>query len=122
MLRQVEQHFMVDEKDAVSGVFTVSGFSFAGSGQNIGLAFVKLRPWNERSDESLTVTQVTARAWQAFSGIRDALIVPFAPPAVSELGNATGFDLMLQDRGNLGHDALMKARNQLLEKLSKDPR
>ncbi|WP_122434658.1 efflux RND transporter permease subunit [Pseudomonas viridiflava] len=122
VLRQVEQHFMVDEKDAVSGVFTVSGFSFAGSGQNIGLAFVKLRPWNERSDESLTVTQVTERAWQAFSGIRDALIVPFAPPAVSELGNATGFDLMLQDRGNLGHDALMKARNQLLEKLSKDPR
>ena len=122
VLRQVEQHFMVDEKDAVSGVFTVSGFSFAGSGQNIGLAFVKLRPWNERSDESLTVTQVTARAWQAFSGIRDAMIVPFAPPAVSELGNATGFDLMLQDRGNLGHDALMKARNQLLEKLSKDPR
>ncbi|QXG28083.1 efflux RND transporter permease subunit [Pseudomonas viridiflava] len=122
VLRQVEQHFMVDEKDAVSGVFTVSGFSFAGSGQNIGLAFVKLRPWNERSDESLTVTQVTARAWQAFSGIRDALIVPFAPPAVSELGNATGFDLMLQDRGNLGHGALMKARNQLLEKLSKDPR
>ncbi len=122
VLRQVEQHFMVDEKDAVSGVFTVSGFSFAGSGQNIGLAFVKLRPWNERSDESLTVTQVTARAWQAFSGIRNALIVPFAPPAVSELGNATGFDLMLQDRGNLGHDALMKARNQLLEKLSKDPR
>ncbi|WP_249584287.1 efflux RND transporter permease subunit [Pseudomonas viridiflava] len=122
VLRQVEQHFMVDEKDAVSGVFTVSGFSFAGSGQNIGLAFVKLRPWNERSDESLTVTQVTARAWQALSGIRDALIVPFAPPAVSELGNATGFDLMLQDRGNLGHDALMKARNQLLEKLSKDPR
>ncbi|WP_163028213.1 efflux RND transporter permease subunit, partial [Pseudomonas viridiflava] len=122
VLRQAEQHFMVDEKDAVSGVFTVSGFSFAGSGQNIGLAFVKLRPWNERSDESLTVTQVTARAWQAFSGIRDALIVPFAPPAVSELGNATGFDLMLQDRGNLGHDALMKARNQLLEKLSKDPR
>ncbi|ODJ91723.1 multidrug efflux RND transporter permease [Pseudomonas viridiflava] len=122
VLRQVEHHFMVDEKDAVSGVFTVSGFSFAGSGQNIGLAFVKLRPWNERSDESLTVTQVTARAWQAFSGIRDALIVPFAPPAVSELGNATGFDLMLQDRGNLGHDALMKARNQLLEKLSKDPR
>ncbi|WP_122410725.1 efflux RND transporter permease subunit [Pseudomonas viridiflava] len=122
VLRQVEQHFMVDEKDAVSGVFTVSGFSFAGSGQNIGLAFVKLRPWNERSDESLTVTQVTARAWQALSGIRDALIVPFAPPAVSELGNATGFDLMLQDRGNLGHDALMNARNQLLEKLSKDPR
>ncbi|KPY40081.1 Multidrug efflux transporter [Pseudomonas syringae pv. primulae] len=122
VLRQVEQHFMVDEKDAVSGVFTVSGFSFAGSGQNIGLAFVKLRPWNERSDESLTVTQVTARAWQAFSGIRDALIVPFAPPAVSELGNATGFDLMLQDRGNLGHEALMKARNQLLETLSKDPR
>jgi hydrophobe/amphiphile efflux-1 (HAE1) family protein len=121
-LKQVEQHFLVDEKEAVAGIFTVSGFSFAGNGQNTGLAFIKLRPWDERRDESLSVNSVTARAWAYFAKIRDAQIIPFAPPAVSELGNATGFDLMLQDRANLGHEALMKARNQLLEILSKDPR
>ena len=121
-LKQVEQHFLVDEKEAVSGLFTVSGFSFAGNGQNVGLAFIKLRPWDERRDESLSVSSVTARAWAYFAKVRDAQIIPFAPPAVSELGNATGFDLMLQDRANLGHEALMKARNQLLEILSKDPR
>ncbi|WP_443694214.1 efflux RND transporter permease subunit [Pseudomonas sp.] len=121
-LKQVEQHFLVDEKEAVAGIFTVSGFSFAGNGQNTGLAFIKLRPWDERRDESLSVNSVTARAWAYFAKVRDAQIIPFAPPAVSELGNATGFDLMLQDRANLGHDALMKARNQLLEILSKDPR
>ena len=121
-LKQVEQHFLVDEKEAVAGIFTVSGFSFAGNGQNTGLAFIKLRPWDERRDESLSVNSVTARAWAYFAKVRDAQIIPFAPPAVSELGNATGFDLMLQDRANLGHEALMKARNQLLEILSKDPR
>ncbi|WP_458131879.1 efflux RND transporter permease subunit [Pseudomonas sp. R3-41] len=122
VLKQVEQHFLVDEKEAVSGLFTVAGFSFAGNGQNIGLAFVKLRPWEERKDEALSVSSVVDRAWRALGKIRDAQVVPFAPPAVSELGNATGFDLMLQDRANLGHDALMKARNQLLDTLSKDPR
>ncbi|WET07953.1 MULTISPECIES: efflux RND transporter permease subunit [unclassified Pseudomonas] len=121
-LKQVEQHFLVDEKEAVAGIFTVSGFSFAGNGQNTGLAFIKLRPWDERRDESLSVNSVTARAWAYFAKVRDAQIIPFAPPAVSELGNATGFDLMLQDRANLGHEALMKARNQLLGILSKDPR
>ena len=121
-LKQVEQHFLVDEKEAVSGLFTVSGFSFAGNGQNVGLAFIKLRPWDERRDASLSVDAVTARAWAFFAKVRDAQIIPFAPPAVSELGNATGFDLMLQDRANLGHEALMKARNQLLEILGKDPR
>ncbi|WP_439854794.1 efflux RND transporter permease subunit [Pseudomonas yamanorum] len=122
VLKQVEQHFLVDEKEAVSGLFTVSGFSFAGNGQNVGLAFIKLRPWDERRDASLSVDAVTARAWAFFAKVRDAQIIPFAPPAVSELGNATGFDLMLQDRANLGHEALMKARNQLLEILGKDPR
>jgi hydrophobe/amphiphile efflux-1 (HAE1) family protein len=122
VLKQVEHHFLVDEEKAVSGLFTVNGFSFAGNGQNIGLAFIKLRPWDERRDESLSVTSVATRAWSYFARIRDAQIVPFAPPAVSELGNATGFDFMLQDRANLGHGALMNARKQLLEILSKDPR
>ena len=122
VIHQVEQHFLVDQKDAVSGVFTVSGFSFAGSGQNTGLAFVKLRPWDERKGEALSVSGVSSKAMAYFSTLRDARVFAFAPPAVSELGNATGFDLMLQDRANLGHDALMKARNQLLAELAKDKR
>jgi len=122
VLKQVEQHFLVNEKEAVSGLFTVSGFSFAGTGQNIGFAFIKLRPWDERRDEASSVNNVAIRAWGAFAKIRDAQVIPFAPPAVSELGNATGFDIMLQDRANLGHEALMSARNQLLDTLSKDPR
>ena len=122
VLRQVEHHFLVDQKAAVSGVFSVAGFSFAGSGQNMGFAFVKLRPWDERKGEALSVTGVVANAFGFFGTLRDARVFAFAPPAVAELGNATGFDLMLQDRANLGHDALMQARNQLLGMLAKDPR
>ncbi|MDQ0024600.1 multidrug efflux pump [Variovorax paradoxus] len=122
VIRQVEQHFLVDQKDAVSGIFTVAGFSFAGSGQNTGFAFIKLKPWDERKGEALSVTGVAAKAGAFFNTIRDAKVFAFAPPAVAELGNATGFDLMLQDRANLGHEALMQARNQLLATLGNDKR
>jgi len=122
VMRQMEHHFLVDQKDAVSGLFTVAGFSFAGSGQNTGFAFIKLKPWDERKGEALSVTGVAAKAGVFFNTIRDARVFAFAPPAVAELGNATGFDLMLQDRANLGHEALMQARNQLLATLGKDKR
>ena len=122
VIRQVEHHFLVDQKDAVDGVFSVAGFSFAGSGQNTGLAFVKLKPWDERKSDALSVSGVSAKASAYFATLRDARVFAFAPPAVAELGNATGFDLMLQDRANLGHAALMQARNQLLGELSKDKR
>jgi len=122
VIEQVEHHFLVDQKDAVSGVFAVSGFSFAGSGQNMGFAFIKLKPWDERKGPGLSVTDVAAKAGAAFAQIRDARVFAFAPPAVSELGNATGFDLMLKDEANLGHAALMQARNQLLGALMQDKR
>jgi len=122
VIKQVEHHFLVDQKDSVDGMFAVPGFSFAGSGQNVALLFVKLKPWNERTRKDQSVSGVTAKAWKFFGTIRDAKVFAFAPPAVSELGNATGFDLMLQDRANLGHAALMQARNQLLGELSKDKR
>jgi hydrophobe/amphiphile efflux-1 (HAE1) family protein len=114
VIEQVEHHFLVDQKDAVDSIFTVAGFSFAGSGQNAGFAFVKLKPWSERTRPELTASGVVGKAMGYFSQLRDATVFAFAPPAVSELGNASGFDLMLQDRANLGHDALMQARNQLL--------
>ena len=116
----VEKHFLEDQKDAVESVFSVAGFSFAGSGQNAGLAFVKLKSWDERTAAALKVSAVAAKASAAFASIRDGLVFAVVPPAVSELGNATGFDLMLQDRGNVGHAALMQARNQLLGALAQE--
>ncbi|MES2942050.1 MAG: efflux RND transporter permease subunit [Pseudomonadota bacterium] len=120
VMEQVENHFLVDQKDAVDAIFTVAGFSFAGNGQNAGFAFVKLKTWDQRTREDLKVSAVTGKALAFFNTIRDASVFAFAPPAVSELGNASGFDLMLQDRANLGHDALMKARNQMLAALAKE--
>ena len=120
VLDQVQHHFLEEQKDAVDSIFTVAGFSFAGSGQNTGFAFVKLKPWGERTAPGLKAQAVANKAMGALSQIRNASVFAFAPPAVSELGNASGFDLMLQDRANLGHDALMAARNQLLGALMQE--
>jgi hydrophobe/amphiphile efflux-1 (HAE1) family protein len=120
VIEQVEQHFLVDQKEAVDSIFTVAGFSFAGSGQNAGFAFVKLKPWSERTRPELSAASVANKAIAHFAELRDATVFAFAPPAVSELGNASGFDLMLQDRANLGHEALMQARNQLLDALRQE--
>ena len=92
----------------------VLGFSFAGNGQNMAMAFVRLKDWSERQDPSLKVDAVSKRAMAAFSKIRNAQVFAFAPPAIMELGNATGFDFQLQDKSGLGHEALLQARNQLL--------
>ena len=121
VLEKLEHHFMEDEKASVASVFTVAGFSFAGNGQNAGLAFVRLKDWSERKSPDLSVKAVAGRAMGAFSQIREAMVFAFAPPAVMELGNASGFDLQLQDQGGLGHEALMAARNQLLGMAAKNP-
>ncbi len=113
-IKKVEQHFLKDEKDAVESVFSVQGFSFAGSGQNNGLAFVKLKDWSERTTPELQIDAVIGRAMGAFSQIKDAFAFAFAPPAIPELGTAAGFNFFLKDNANLGHDALLQARNQLL--------
>jgi multidrug efflux pump len=121
VIEQVEHHYLEDEKDAVKGMFAVTGFSFAGKGQNMGMAFVNLKPWDERTGPALKAQAVAGRAMQAFAKIKSALIFAFAPPAVLELGNASGFDLYLQDRAGLGHEALLAARNQMLGMAAKDP-
>ncbi|WP_343604607.1 efflux RND transporter permease subunit [Roseateles sp.] len=121
VLQQVDHHFLVEQKDAVDAIFSVAGFSFAGSGQNAGFAFVKLKPWGDRVRPELKAAAVAGRAMETLSKIRNATVFAIVPPAVSELGNASGFDLMLQDRANLGHAALMQARNQLLGALMKEP-
>jgi multidrug efflux pump len=121
VIEQVEQHFLTDEKQNVASIFTVAGFSFGGNGQNTGIAFVRLKDWAERPGAAGNVKAVVGRAMGTFSQIRDAFVFAFAPPAVLELGNASGFDLQLQDQAGLGHEALMGARNQLLGMASKSP-
>jgi hydrophobe/amphiphile efflux-1 (HAE1) family protein len=105
----------------VSGVFTVNGFSFGGQGQNAGLVFIRLKDWSERPGKKNSVFALAERANKRFHQIRGAFVVAFAPPAALELGNATGFDFELEDRGNVGHATLMQARGQLLGLASKDP-
>jgi hydrophobe/amphiphile efflux-1 (HAE1) family protein len=114
VIKQVENFYLHDESRAVASVMAISGFSFAGGGQNNGMVFVRLKPWKQRKASSLKVAALADRAGVRFAKIRDAKVFAFVPPAVSELGNASGFDLMLQDRGNLGHQALMNARDKLL--------
>ena len=114
VLSEVEKYFLEEEKGAVESLMGVVGFSFAGNGQNMAMAFVRLKDWNQRKDPALRVKAVSGRAMAAFSKIRGAQVFAFAPPAIMELGNATGFDFQLQDKSGLGHAALIQARNQLL--------
>ncbi|AUM01214.1 hydrophobe/amphiphile efflux-1 family RND transporter [Rhodocyclaceae bacterium] len=122
VLKKVEAHFLENEKDTVRALFTVAGFSFGGSGQNMGIGFVNLKPWDERSAPGMDVKSVAARAMGAFSQIREAMVFAFVPPAVLELGTSGGFNLQLQDRAGLGHEALLAARNQFLGMAAQDKR
>ena len=119
--QNVAKYYLESEKDNVDFVFAVAGFSFAGSGQNTGIAFTKLKDWSERKGAKNTSVSIAGRAMGHFFPQRDAQVFAIVPPSVQELGNATGFDLELEDRGNVGHDGLMAARNQLLGLAAKNP-
>jgi multidrug efflux pump len=116
----VRAYFLDQEKDAVKSVFTVMGFHFGGRAQNAGFAAVGLKDFDHRPNAAQSAQEVTRRALAHFANYSGAIITPFLPPAVMELGNATGFDFELEDRGHLGHQALVSARNQLLELATKD--
>ncbi len=113
-IEKLERYFLENEKDAVESVFSVQGFSFGGSGQNNGLAFVKLKDWSERKSAELGVGAVAGRAMAALSQIKDAFAFAFAPPAIPELGTSAGFVFFIKDNAGLGHEALQAARNQFL--------
>ncbi len=102
-------------------MFTVNGFGFSGQGQNTGLAFVSLKNWDERKGEQNKVPAIVSRASAAFSKIKDGMVFAFNLPAIVELGTATGFDFQLIDQGNLGHQQLTDARNQLLGMAAQHP-
>ncbi|EKZ99448.1 MULTISPECIES: efflux RND transporter permease subunit [Cupriavidus] len=121
VLDQMRNYLLNDEGKIVESLFTVNGFNFAGRGQSSGLAFILLRPFKDREGDATSVFDLTKRAQAKFSTFRDSLAFAFAPPAVQELGNATGFDFYMQDQAGLGHEALMNARNKFLALAAKSP-
>lgn len=121
VMDEITDYFLTKEKENVNSVFTINGFGFNGQGQNNGLAFVSLKDWSHRQGAQNKVPAIIGRAFGAFSQIRDAMVFPFNLPAIVELGNATGFDFQLIDRGNLGHEKLTQARNQLFGMIAKHP-
>jgi len=118
---KVEKHFLEDEKENVEAMFSVQGFSFAGRGQNAALGFVRLKDWSLRKRPDQSVSSVAARAMKKLSSVQDARIFAFYPPPIRELGNAMGFDFQLVDRGGLGHEELVKARDYMLSESRKNP-
>ena len=119
-LDTIRDHFLKQESGNVQGVYTVNGFSFAGNGQNAGMAFIPLKDWEERGGAANKAPAIAGRAMAAFSQFKDAMIFAVVPPAVQELGNATGFDVQLVDETGIGHDKLLAARNAMLGAASQD--
>ncbi|HUQ09831.1 MAG TPA: efflux RND transporter permease subunit [Steroidobacteraceae bacterium] len=120
-LDKARAYLLEQEKDVVEGVLTVNGFSFAGTGQNAGLIFIKLKDWDERKDDSLSMQAFLGRTNKFFASIKDANVIAVPPPAVLELGNTAGFDMMLQNRGGLPREQFLAARNQLLGMAAQNP-
>ena len=121
VIKKVEAYYKAQPE--VEAVLTVAGFSFNGRGQNSALAFCRLKDWKERHGSAHSVQSVIKRAFGAFMmTIKDAIVFPINPPAINELGNATGFDLQLQDVGSVGHDQLMAARKQVMQLAATDAR
>lgn len=114
VLEQVKEYYLTQEKDAVEGVFYVSGFGFGGQGQNVGLAFIRLKAFEERKAQNLKAQAVAGRATMAFRKFTDGMAFALAPPAIQGLGNSNGFDFYLQDVNGAGHAKLIETRNRLL--------
>jgi multidrug efflux pump len=119
-LNKVEDFFLDEVGDAVNGLFTAAGFSFAGSGQNVGIAFVTFKPWDERGEEN-SVFKIQEKARAALSSIPDAFVIPIVPPPVSALGNSSGFQFQLLDQAGLGNDRLQAAMGQFLGMANQHP-
>ncbi|GAA0504270.1 efflux RND transporter permease subunit [Tatumella terrea] len=122
VLNDVSEYLNKQEGSVVSTVFAVDGFNFAGRGQNSGMAFVRLKDWSQRTHADQSVSALADRTMAHFSDYKDAKIFAMVPPAVMELGNATGFDFYLQDTGDHTHQQMMDATHKFIELANKDPR
>jgi multidrug efflux pump len=120
--KRVTDYLLSAEKGNVQSVLSVVGFNFAGQAQNAGFFAISLTPWDKRPRAAQSAAAIAGRAIAHFQGDRASMIFVVPPPAVLELGNATGFDLELEDQSHIGHAALLAARNQLLGMAAADPK
>lgn len=111
---KLSDYFLTEEKDNVESIMGVVGFSFAGSGQNAGMAFVKLKNWSLRTDPNKHVRAIVQRAFPRLLGIREGMVLAFNVPAIPELGTASGFDMYLTDPDQGSHEQLLNARNKVI--------
>ncbi|HFZ8995804.1 TPA: efflux RND transporter permease subunit [Citrobacter freundii] len=121
VLDEISRYYLTKEKTNVDSVFTVNGFGLSGRGQNNGLVFVRLKPWEERKEKEQSVQAIVRRATHAFRAIQDGTVFAFNLPAITELGTSAGFDMQLIDRSGVGHQKLMAARNALFGMVAKHP-
>lgn len=122
VMDKLANYYHDKETDNIESVFTISGFGFMGSGQNSGMAFIKLKDWDERAGSENTAQSIARRAMVMNMMIPEAsLIFPIAPPPIQGFGNTSGFDLQLKDVGGVGHEALLDARNQLMGMAMQNP-
>ncbi|HVZ44891.1 MAG TPA: efflux RND transporter permease subunit [Ramlibacter sp.] len=120
VLNDVVQYLLKDEAASVTSAFAVNGYSPAGRGQNQGQVFVRLKDWGERTGPGQSAQALVARVSSHFAAYKDASITAINPPPIRGLGSSAGFDLQLEDRGGAGHDALVKARDQLIAMAAKE--
>ena len=121
VLDDVSQYLLHQESASVDAAFIINGNNFAGRGQSQGMVYVHLKDWGERTSKDRTVQAVIARTAKHFASYKDATILPVNPPPIRGLGTSAGFDFELEDRGGVGYDQLLKAKDQLLALAAKDP-
>jgi multidrug efflux pump len=121
VLNKVRAYLLEKEKDSVISAFSISGYNFAGRGQNSAIVFVRLKSFEDRTKDEQTAFAVSERLGKFVATIKDGNVVSIVPPAIMEMGNATGFDMFLQDTGALSHTALMDARSKFLALAAKEP-
>ena len=121
VVQKVEDYFFTHEKANVESVFATVGSGPGGNGQNVARLFIRLKDWEARDPNSGSAFAIIERATKAFSRISEARVFASSPPAISGMGSSAGFDMELQDHAGAGHDALMAARDRLIEMAAKDP-
>ena len=121
MVQKAEDYFLNNEKQNVESVFATVGSGPGGNGQNVARMFVRLKDWDQRDPQTGTSFAIIERATKAFNQINEARVIASSPPAISGLGSSAGFDMELEDHAGKGHDALMAARDTLLELAGKNP-
>ena len=121
VVQKVEKYFFTHEKENVQSVFATVGSGPGGNGQNVARLFIRLKDWESRDTTDGSAFAIIERATKAFSRIKEARVFAGSPPAISGMGSSAGFDMELQDHAGAGHDALMAARDQLIQLASQDP-